>query len=77
MDQALWANASASREQLEELRSRLDHKQLHDMNTAPTINPEAAEQNSAQKQFVQTLGRIEPEGADSQSSSLLPSSQLN
>ena len=41
-------------------------------------NAEAAqEQNSAQKQFGQTLGRIEPDGADSQSSSLLPPSLLN
>jgi hypothetical protein len=37
----------------------------------------AQEQKSAQEQFGQTLGRIEPKGADSHSNSLLPPSQVN
>jgi integrase len=41
-------------------------------------NAEAAEeQKSAQEQFGQTLGRIEPEGADSRNSSSLPPLQAN
>ena len=41
-------------------------------------NAEAAEeQKSGQEQFGQTLGRIEPEGADSRNSSFLPPSQAN
>jgi hypothetical protein len=41
-------------------------------------NAEAAQENkSAQEQFGQSLGRIEPEGCDPQSGSLLPLSQVN
>ena len=41
-------------------------------------NAEAAqEQNATQEQVGQTLGIIEPKNADSQTSSLLPPSQVN